>query len=106
MTEYLFSQAIANSALNNGFSAEEKSPFKTKALQSGFELQIFVEGLTDVKTSLSLVDLQGRNSASYKGIPEGGKINATFNTQNLSKGIYVVNIQNGARQSTLKVMVR
>ena len=106
MTEYLFSQAIANSALNNGYSAEEKSPFKTKALQSGFELQIFVEGLTDVKTSLSLVDLQGRNSASYKGIPEGGKIKATFNTQNLSKGIYVVNIQNGARQSTLKVMVR
>lgn len=106
MTEYLFSQAIANSTVDNGFSAEEKSPFKTKAFQSGFELQVFVEGLTDVKTSLNLVDLQGRSTSSFSGMPIAGKIKATFNTQNLSKGIYVVNIQNGARQSTLKVMVR
>jgi endonuclease/exonuclease/phosphatase family metal-dependent hydrolase len=106
MTEYLFSQAIANSTVDNGFSAEEKSPFKTKALQSGFELQVFVEGLTDVKTTLNLVDLQGRSTSSFSGMPIAGKIKATFNTQNLSKGIYVVNIQNGARQSTLKVMVR
>jgi endonuclease/exonuclease/phosphatase family metal-dependent hydrolase len=106
MTEYLFSQAIANSTVDNGFSAEEKSPFKTKALQSGFELQVFVEGLTDVKTTLNLVDLQGRSTSSFSGMPIAGKIKATFNTQNLSKGIYVVNIQNGARQSTLKMMVR
>jgi endonuclease/exonuclease/phosphatase family metal-dependent hydrolase len=106
ISEYLFSQAITNSGLNNGFSTEEKLPFKAKALQSGFELQIFVDGLTDVKTSLTLVDLQGRSTSSYKGMPVDGKIKATFNTQNLTKGIYVVNIQNGARQSTLKVLVR
>jgi hypothetical protein len=52
------------------------------------------------------VDLQGRSTSSFSGMPIAGKIKATFNTQNLSKGIYVVNIQNGARQSTLKVMVR
>ncbi len=106
ITEYMFSQAISNSGLNNGYSLEEKSPFKNKVIQSGFELQIFVDGLTDVKTSLTLVDLQGRSTSSYKGMPVDGKIKATFNTQNLTKGIYVVNIQNGARQSTLKVLVR
>jgi len=106
MTEYSFSQAITNSGINKGFAADEKAPFKTRALQSGFELQIYVEGLADVRTTFSLFDLQGRSASSFNGIPVGGKIKATFNTQNLSKGIYVVNIQNGGHQTTLKVMVR
>jgi endonuclease/exonuclease/phosphatase family metal-dependent hydrolase len=106
MTEYSFSQAITNSGLNYGFSADEKLPFKTRALQIGFELQVYADGLADVKTSFNLFDLQGRSASSFNGIPIGGKIKATFNTQNLSKGIYVVNIHNGFRQSTLKVIVR
>jgi hypothetical protein len=69
-------------------------------------LQVLAEGLNDVKTSFALVDLQGRQASMFNGVPVGGKLKATFNTQQLSKGIYIVNIQNGNRQSTIKVMLR
>ncbi|MFN5374762.1 MAG: Ig-like domain-containing protein [Chitinophagaceae bacterium] len=106
MTEYLFSQAITNSAVNTGIALDNKKKYKSRVLQTGFELQIFVEGLNDVKTSFALVDLQGRQTSMFNGTPVGGKLKATFNTQQLSKGIYIVNIQNGNRQSTIKVMLR
>jgi len=106
MTEYLFSQAITNSAVNTGIALDNKEKYKSRVLQTGFELQIFVEGLNDVKTSFALVDLQGRQTSMFNGTPVGGKLKATFNTQQLSKGIYIVNIQNGNRQSTIKVMLR
>lgn len=106
MTEYLFSQAITNSTVNNGLALDDKVLFRPRVLQNGFELQVFAEGLNDVKTSFALVDLQGRQASMVNGVPVGGKLKATFNTQQLSKGIYIVNIQNGNRQSTIKVMLR
>ena len=106
MTEYLFSQAIPNSGMNYGLAMDDKVLFMSRVLQTGFELQVFAEGLSDVKTSFSLVDLQGRQASVFTGMPVGGKLKATFNTQQLSKGIYVVSIQNGNRQSAIKVMLR
>jgi len=106
MTEYLFTQALANSSTNSGYVTSDNSSVKTRAYQQGFELQIFAEGLIDVKTSFSLVDLQGKKVSAYTGMPVAGKLKATFNTQSMAKGIYVVNIQNGNRHSILKVMVR
>jgi hypothetical protein len=106
LTEYLFSQAITNSAVNTGLALDDKVLFRPRVLQNGFELQVLAEGLNDVKTSFALVDLQGRQASMFNGVPVGGKLKATFNTQQLSKGIYIVNIQNGNRQSTIKVMLR
>jgi endonuclease/exonuclease/phosphatase family metal-dependent hydrolase len=106
MTEYLFSQAITNSTVNTGQVLDDNILIKSRVLQTGFELQVFVEGLNDVKTSFSLIDLQARQTSTYNGTPVGGKLKAYFNTQQLPKGIYVVNIQNGNRQSTIKVMLR
>ena len=106
MTEYLFNQAITNSAVNAGLVLDDKVLLKSRVLQTGFELQVFAEGLNDVKTSFTLVDMQGKRASSFNGTPTGGKLKANFNTQQLSKGIYIVNIQNGNRQSTLKVMLR
>jgi endonuclease/exonuclease/phosphatase family metal-dependent hydrolase len=106
LTEYLFSQAITNSAVNTGLALDDKVLFRPRVLQNGFELQVLAEGLNDVKTSFALVDLQGRQASMFNGVPVGGKLKATFNSQQLSKGIYIVNIQNGNRQSTIKVMLR
>lgn len=106
MTEYLFNQAITNSAITAGLVLDDKVLPKSRVLQTGFELQVFAEGLNDVKTSFTLVDMQGKRASSFNGTPTGGKLKANFNTQQLSKGIYIVNIQNGNRQSTLKVMLR
>lgn len=106
MTEYLFTQALANSSTNIGYVTFDNSSVKTRAHQQGFELQVFAEGLSDVKTSLSMIDLHGKRVSTYTGMPNSGKLKATFSTQQMAKGIYVINIQNGNRLSVLKVMLR
>ncbi|MGJ8592075.1 MAG: choice-of-anchor J domain-containing protein [Aquaticitalea sp.] len=65
---------------------------------------IFVNGMLNDATNVSLFDIQGRNVLSTK--LESGSTNNTIDVSHMSTGVYIVKLSNTTQQKTQRVIIK
>lgn len=65
-----------------------------------------LEGADLNNTQVSIFDLNGRRVFTQKVDPSSNQLNETIDVQNLSNGLYLLQVQNGASIATKKIIIK
>jgi endonuclease/exonuclease/phosphatase family metal-dependent hydrolase len=105
-TEYIFDGIPVRNSQNKLASSEKNLSLSAKAWVSGQLLHVTADGMKSQLAQMRLISSQGRRISMLQSSPVSGKAQAMFHTQQLSKGIYFIQVIDGKDQLTLKVMIR
>jgi hypothetical protein len=107
-TEYIFDGIpVRNSlnSLNSLLRSEKNIALSAKAWVNGQQLYVIADGLKSQLAQMRLINPQGSQLSIKQSAPVSGKAQVVFQTQQLSGGIYLIQVVDGKENLTIKVMI-
>lgn len=104
-TEYIFDGIPVRNGVNNLISNEKNAALSAKAWVNGQQLYVMADGLKSQLAQMRLINSQGSQLSIKQSAPVSGKAQVVFQTQQLSGGIYLIQIVDGKENITIKVMI-
>ena len=104
-SEYIFDGIPVRNSQNKLAPSEKNLSLSAKAWVSGQLLHVTADGLKSQLAQMRLINPQGSQLSLKQSAPVSGKAQALFQTEQLSRGIYLVQVIDGNDKLTIKVMI-
>jgi hypothetical protein len=104
-TEYIFDGIPIRNSLNSLVRNEKNAALSAKAWVNGQQLYVMADGLKSQLAQMRLINSQGSQLSLKQSAPVSGKAQVVFQTQQLSGGIYLIQVVDGKENLTIKVMI-
>ena len=104
-TEYIFDGIPVRNGMNTLITNEKNAALSAKAWVNGQQLYVMADGLKSQLAQMRLINSQGSQLSLKQSAPVSGKAQVVFQTQQLSGGIYLIQVVDGKDNLTIKVMI-